>query len=100
MHTTISGARINFERQGAGLPLFFLHAGIADLRMWEPQVDAFAVRFDVTRPDQRGFGKSELPPGPWSPVADLLALGIVSFIGFGTVWHWHYLTPTACTAWH
>jgi hypothetical protein len=24
----------------------------------------------------------------------------VSFIGFGTHWHWHYLTPTACTAWH
>ncbi len=74
MQTTINGARINFERDGAGLPLIFLHAGIADLRMWDPQVASFADRFDVTRPDQRGFGKSELPPGPWSPVADLLAL--------------------------
>jgi 2-hydroxy-6-oxonona-2,4-dienedioate hydrolase len=74
MQTTINGARINFEREGAGLPLVFLHAGIADLRMWELQVSAFAERFDVTRPDQRGFGQSELPPGPWSPVADLLAL--------------------------
>lgn len=74
MQQTIHGARINFERQGSGLPLIFLHAGIADLRMWEPQVAAFANHFDVTRPDQRGFGKSELPPGPWSPVADLLTL--------------------------
>lgn len=42
--------------------------------MWEPQVKAFAGSFDVIRPDQRGFGKSELPPTPWSPVEDLLGL--------------------------
>lgn len=74
MQATLNGALINFEREGAGLPLVLLHAGIADLRMWEPQVRAFAARFDVIRPDSRGFGKSQLPPGPWSPVADLLAL--------------------------
>src|SRR5712675_1702569 len=42
--------------------------------MWEPQVAAFAKQFDVIRLDQRGFGDSELPPKPWSPVADLLSL--------------------------
>lgn len=42
--------------------------------MWEPQVAAFARHFDVIRLDQRGFGESELPPKPWSPVADLLSL--------------------------
>src|SRR5258708_30927631 len=42
--------------------------------MWEPQVSAFAEHFDVIRPDIRGFGKSELPPKRWSPVADLLRL--------------------------
>jgi pimeloyl-ACP methyl ester carboxylesterase len=42
--------------------------------MWEPQVAAFANQFDVIRLDQRGFGDSELPPKPWSPVADLLSL--------------------------
>src|SRR5207253_2734260 len=52
----------------------FLHAGVADSRMWEPQVAAFAKTFDVIRPDGRGFGKSELPPRSWSPVADLLGL--------------------------
>ena len=74
MQTTINGARIHYERAGEGLPVIFLHAGVADLRMWEPQVAAFARHFDVIRPDMRGFGKSELPAGRWSPVADLLAL--------------------------
>jgi pimeloyl-ACP methyl ester carboxylesterase len=74
METTLNGARIHYERAGEGLPLIFLHAGIADLRMWEPQVPAFARHFDVLRPDVRGHGRSELPPVRWSPVADLLAL--------------------------
>jgi pimeloyl-ACP methyl ester carboxylesterase len=74
MQTAINGARINYERSGAGFPVIFLHAGVADSRMWEPQAGAFAKHFDVIRPDQRGFGKSELPPVAWSPVEDLLAL--------------------------
>jgi pimeloyl-ACP methyl ester carboxylesterase len=72
MQTTINGARIHYERSGSGFPLFFLHAGIADSRMWEPQVAAFAENFDVICPDARGFGQSELPAARWSPVADLL----------------------------
>ena len=74
MDLTINGARIHYERTGAGLPVVFLHAGVADSRMWERQVAAFAKTFDVIRPDGRGFGKSELPPRSWSPVADLLGL--------------------------
>jgi pimeloyl-ACP methyl ester carboxylesterase len=74
MLITIQGARIHYERSGSGLPMVMLHAGIADSRMWEPQVPAFAEHFDVVRPDTRGFGRSELPPGRWSPVADLLTL--------------------------
>lgn len=74
MEATINGARIHYERAGQGLPLIFLHAGVADSRMWEPQVEAFAKHFDVVRPDARGFGQSDLPPGRWSPVADVLGL--------------------------
>jgi pimeloyl-ACP methyl ester carboxylesterase len=74
MDVTLNGAHIHFEREGAGLPVVFLHAGIADSRMWEPQVATLALQFDVVRPDTRGFGKSPLPPAPWSPVGDLLAL--------------------------
>lgn len=74
MQTAINSARINYEREGAGFPVIFLHAGVADSRMWEAQAAAFAKHFDVIRPDQRGHGKSELPAVAWSPVADLLAL--------------------------
>ena len=74
MQTTINGARIYYERSGSGFPLFFLHAGIADSRMWQPQVAAFAEHFDVICPDARGFGQSELPATRWSPVADLLEM--------------------------
>jgi 3-oxoadipate enol-lactonase len=72
--TEINGALIHYRREGAGFPILMLHAGIADSRMWQPQVDAFAKHFDVIRPDMRGFGDSELPPGQWTPRDDLLAL--------------------------
>ena len=74
MDTTINAARIHYEREGAGFPVIFLHAGVADSRMWEAQAGAFTQQFEVVRPDLRGFGQSELPPIPWSPVQDLLGL--------------------------
>ena len=74
MQLTLNGARINYERAGAGLPVIFLHAGLADSRMWSAQADDFAREFDVIRPDTRGFGRSEMPPGRWSAESDLLAL--------------------------
>jgi pimeloyl-ACP methyl ester carboxylesterase len=71
---TINGARIHYERAGEGMPVVLLHAGVADLRMWEPQMREFAKHYDVIAPDMRGFGRSELPSVTWSPVADVLAL--------------------------
>jgi pimeloyl-ACP methyl ester carboxylesterase len=74
MEAKINGARIHYEREGEGLPVIFLHAGVADHRMWEPQVKAFAKHFDVICPDMRGFGQSELPAVRWSAEEDLLGL--------------------------
>ena len=74
MHLVLNGARIHYERTGSGMPVVMLHAGVADRRMWEPQVTAFAEHFEVIRPDRRGFGLSDLPAEPWSPVDDLLSL--------------------------
>jgi 3-oxoadipate enol-lactonase len=74
MDATINGARIHYERSGKGFPLVLIHAGIADSRMWEPQATAFAHDFDVITPDLRGFGGSELPPGPYSMMADIVGL--------------------------
>jgi 3-oxoadipate enol-lactonase len=74
MDVTLNGARIHYERSGAGFPLLLIHAGIADSRMWEPQAAALGMHFDMIRPDSRGFGDSELPPMPYSGVADMIAL--------------------------
>jgi pimeloyl-ACP methyl ester carboxylesterase len=74
MEVTLNGARIHYERSGKSFPLLFIHAGIADSRMWEPQATAFADRFDMIRPDMRGFGDTELPPAPYSWLADVVAL--------------------------
>ena len=74
MDVTLNGARIHYERSGTGFPVLFIHAGIADSRMWEPQAAAFAKRFDMVRPDLRGFGDTELPPAPYSGIGDLVAL--------------------------
>lgn len=74
MEATINGARIHYARAGEGMPVVFLHAGVADHRMWEPQMREFAKQYDVIAPDMRGFGRSELPPQRWSPVADVLGL--------------------------
>jgi pimeloyl-ACP methyl ester carboxylesterase len=74
MEIVINGAQIHYRRSGAGFPVVFLHAGVADSRMWEPQSHGLGKHFDVIAPDRRGFGDSELPAGPWSPVADVLAL--------------------------
>lgn len=74
MELNLNGARIHYERSGKGPPLLLIHAGIADSRMWEPQARAFADHFDMIRPDLRGFGASQLPPAPYSMLADLIAL--------------------------
>jgi 3-oxoadipate enol-lactonase len=74
MEVQINGARIHYRRSGAGFPVVFLHAGVADSRMWEPQAAGLGEHFDVITPDMRGYGESELPPVRWSPIADVLGL--------------------------
>jgi 3-oxoadipate enol-lactonase len=54
--------------------VLLLHAGVGDRRLWDGQVEPFAERFLVVRPDLRGFGESPLPGGPFSYVEDVRAL--------------------------
>jgi pimeloyl-ACP methyl ester carboxylesterase len=55
--------------------LLLLHAGIADRRMWAPQVEVFEeAGFRVLAPDLRGFGEHRLEPVPFSYVRDAEAL--------------------------
>lgn len=71
-YASSGAAKIYFETAGAGADLVFVHAGVSDSRMWDPQVEAFAGEFRVTRYDHRGFGKSRMPDEPYTLRDDLL----------------------------
>lgn len=55
-----------------GPAVIFIHAGVSDRRMWDPQFRYFADRFQVVRYDLRGFGRSEMTDLSYSNRADLL----------------------------
>lgn len=74
------GAEIAYDVCGAGDPLVLLHAGIADRRMWDEQLEPFAAAYRVIRIDLRGFGESTADRSPFTHHGDvdavLEALGI------------------------
>lgn len=73
----IPDGRLYYETAGdASKPaVIFIHAGVADSRMWNDQIDAFAERYYVVRYDWRGAGKTETTHGvTFSNRADLRAL--------------------------
>jgi pimeloyl-ACP methyl ester carboxylesterase len=61
-----------YDETGEGPPLVLLHEGVVDSRIWEPVVPLLAERHRVIRYDQRGYGRSPRPEGPYSLVEDLL----------------------------
>jgi len=65
------GTNIYFETGGTGTALVFLHAGVSDSRMWDPQFERFARKFKVVRYDHRGFGKTRFPDEPFTLRDDL-----------------------------
>jgi 2-hydroxy-6-oxonona-2,4-dienedioate hydrolase len=77
----VNGARIYYEVAGEGEPLVLVHAGIADSRMWDAQLVAFADHYRVIRYDMRGFGRTAMVEGPYSHHEDLR--GLLDFLGVG-----------------
>jgi 3-oxoadipate enol-lactonase len=66
------GARIAYDVEGDGKAVLFVHEGIADRRMWDPQVGPFVdAGYQVVRCDLRGYGETELTSGPFSNVDDV-----------------------------
>jgi 3-oxoadipate enol-lactonase len=65
------GTTITYDTAGEGPDVVFLHAGIADRTMWEPQIDAFSNRYRCTMPDLRGFGETPVGDKPFSRRDDL-----------------------------
>ena len=71
----VLAAQLDATSGAAGVPLVFLHAGVADRRMWQAQCEAFAPAHPVLRYDRRGFGEScTLQSTPYSRESDLWAV--------------------------
>jgi 3-oxoadipate enol-lactonase len=81
----LNGIDIYFERSGDGKPLLIFNGSGATLESTGPLIDPFRKRFDVLVHDQRGLGRTEIPPGPYSMkdyAADALAL--LDFVGWSS----------------
>lgn len=65
---------LHAEEAGQGTAVVLIHAGICDSRMWDPQWWSFPRRHRTVRYDMRGFGRSPLPPEPYSHARDLVDL--------------------------
>ena len=61
-----------YDVEGAGRAVVLIHEGIADRRMWDPQIRPLVdAGYQAVRCDLRGFGDSELTAGPFSSVGDV-----------------------------
>jgi pimeloyl-ACP methyl ester carboxylesterase len=75
MFVQVNGTQLAVDDSGSGDPaVVFVHAGVADRRMWEPLLAELPGGLRTVRYDMRGFGESLLPPEPYSHARDLIAL--------------------------
>src|SRR5918999_332479 len=60
-----NGIELYYERRGRGRPLLFLNGSGATLETSALLIQPFAERFDTVAHDQRGLGRTAVPPGPY-----------------------------------
>lgn len=58
--------QIHYELKGQGTPTVFINGFTNHLGMWDYFIPAFAESFLTLRFDNRGAGRSDTPPGPYS----------------------------------
>ena len=58
------GVKIHYEDEGSGLPVIWAHPFPFDHGIWDAQ-GLLSKQFRIIRPDLRGFGKSDIPEGPY-----------------------------------
>ena len=82
-YTDAPGFRMYYEEHGGGYPLLLVNGLGSDHLEWLHQIPAFTARFRGIVFDNRGTGKTDVPPGPYTTaeMADdaaslLRALGI------------------------
>ncbi len=78
----VPGGRLYAVDDGDGPPVVLLHAGIVDLRAWDPLIPPLLARgLRAVRYDARGFGRSETEDVEFSNRADLVA--VLDAMGIG-----------------
>lgn len=80
-----NGIDVYFERSGEGPPLLFFNGSGATLAGVGFLLKPFAERFDVLAHDQRGLGKTAIPPGPYT-MQDYAqdAIALLDHVGWDT----------------
>ena len=62
------GSRVSYALSGAGRdPVVLLHGGTGSLIDWDPAAAILARRHQVVAIDMLGFGRSDRPPGRYTP---------------------------------
>ncbi len=61
-----NGVRIHYLTAGQGDPVILMHGYTESSHMWLPLIAQLSKDHLVIAPDLRGFGKSGLPPGPYT----------------------------------
>ena len=77
-----NGLNLHYEERGAGEPLLLLMGLGGHGALWEEHAHAYAAHFRCLLLDNRGAGRSDKPPGPYTiaAMADD-ALGLLDAIG-------------------
>jgi len=86
--TNVEGVDINYEDEGKGDPLLFIHGFSGNLQSWDEQIPALTDKYRVLRYDCRGHGDSESPDDPSEYSQEILvneALGLLDTLGLEKV---------------
>ncbi len=75
---TPDGVKLNFQMEGSGKSLLFLHGWTMCSRVWKYQLAWFAKEYQVIALDLRGHGRSESPDGDYN--FSSLSRDIINFI--------------------
>jgi 3-oxoadipate enol-lactonase len=85
----VNGVQLYYEEEGSGPPLLLIMGLGASLETWAAQRQVFAQHYRVIAFDNRGAGRSAIPPPPWTVAAMATdAVGLLDALG---VVHAHVL---------